>query len=461
MPRPSRTRLLTAAVLVGSLFALTLPSLVGQGPARGKKYALLVGVDHYRHSGFPRLKGAENDVVELEKLLKKQGFATRLLTTARGQKDAADAPTAANIRKELDKSLSDKGREDTVLIALSGHGAEVEVPHLDDKDKQKPRTITYTYFIPGDGNLEKISHSTGKSDRLIELGELFDRLGTGPRKCGAGAKLVLIDACRNTVLADSSTRGGLDPTNVTVPDGVLALFSCGPGEKSLETGFDVGGGERRIHGVFFWHVIDGLKGKAANQRRGTVNFADLTSYVQDEVPAFVEKLKRKKESEKEQEKKQVPHAFLNSNRPVVLVEPAGKEVKNTIGMELVRIEAGSFLMGSPDADKGAAGDKKAFDDELPRHRVTISKPFYLGKYPVTVGEFRKFVEDEGYKTEAEKDGQGGGGYNEAERKLEDRKPIYTWKKTGWRQTDRHPVVNVTWGDAKAFCRWLSETSLIA
>jgi formylglycine-generating enzyme required for sulfatase activity len=45
-------------------------------------------------------------------------------------------------------------------------------------------------------------------------------------------------------------------------------------------------------------------------------------------------------------------------------------------MEFVLIPAGTFMMGSPDSDT------EARDDEKPAHRVTISQPFYLGKYPV-------------------------------------------------------------------------------
>jgi formylglycine-generating enzyme required for sulfatase activity len=57
------------------------------------------------------------------------------------------------------------------------------------------------------------------------------------------------------------------------------------------------------------------------------------------------------------------------------VHAAEKTYTNSIGMEFVLIPAGSFMMGSD-----SATDKKARGDETPQHRVTISKPFYLGKY---------------------------------------------------------------------------------
>lgn len=50
---------------------------------------------------------------------------------------------------------------------------------------------------------------------------------------------------------------------------------------------------------------------------------------------------------------------------------------NSIGMEFVLIPAGTFFMGSDDSDT------EAKDDEKPRHKVTISKPFYLSRYEVT------------------------------------------------------------------------------
>jgi formylglycine-generating enzyme required for sulfatase activity len=109
------------------------------------------------------------------------------------------------------------------------------------------------------------------------------------------------------------------------------------------------------------------------------------------------------------------------------------KVKEAGGIDLVAIPAGEFYMGSkPD-------DKDAKDREKPRHKVRISKPFYLGKYKVTVGQFQRFVKATDYQTEAEKAGDD-----------------ETWKKPGFDQTDEHPVVCVSWNDAAAFCKWLAK-----
>jgi sulfatase modifying factor 1 len=127
---------------------------------------------------------------------------------------------------------------------------------------------------------------------------------------------------------------------------------------------------------------------------------------------------------------------------------AAKTLTNSIGMKLTLIPAGEFQMGSP------GDDKEAFDGEKPRHQVRITKPFYLGIHEVTRGQFRRFVDDAGYQTEAEKDGKGGWGWNEETKKYE-QNPRYNWQSPGFDQTDQHPVANVSWNDAQAFIAWLS------
>jgi len=152
-----------------------------------------------------------------------------------------------------------------------------------------------------------------------------------------------------------------------------------------------------------------------------------------------------------------------------------KVVENSIGMKLVFIPSGEFMMGSeespqslaktfPQYGKDRAGnDRLELPDEAPVHKVRITRSFYMGQHEVTVGQFRKFVET-GYTPESIADGTGGYGYNpdydpeKSERgdAFEGRDPKYSWLNLGFKQTDDHPVANVTWNDAVAFCKWLSE-----
>jgi formylglycine-generating enzyme required for sulfatase activity len=143
--------------------------------------------------------------------------------------------------------------------------------------------------------------------------------------------------------------------------------------------------------------------------------------------------------------------------PVPGVQPARSaptlppRLINVLGMPLVLVPAGEFLMGSPDAEPAAKQNEK------PSHRVRISRPYYLGAHEVTVGQFRAFVAATGYLTEAESSGEGGSVYNTAKKTFENI-PHCNWRNPllPRPQGDDEPVVQVSWNDAAAFCRWLSD-----
>ena len=91
--------------------------------------------------------------------------------------------------------------------------------------------------------------------------------------------------------------------------------------------------------------------------------------------------------------------------------------------EMVVVPAGTFMMGSP------ANEKGRLSDEGPRNRITIARPFAVGKFEVTFSEWDACVVEGGC-----------GGYRP--------------KDEGWGR-GRCPVINVNWKDAKSYVSWLS------
>jgi formylglycine-generating enzyme required for sulfatase activity/serine/threonine protein kinase len=140
------------------------------------------------------------------------------------------------------------------------------------------------------------------------------------------------------------------------------------------------------------------------------------------------------------------------------------EQTNSLGMHLALIPPGEFTMGTPHEVTSqivaSAGrmvmphESVAIGNESAPHRVRLTKPFLLGKFEVTHGQFRRFVETTGYKTLVERNGLGG--WSNFQGKWV-RRPEHVWSTPGeWEIVDDEPVCHVAWDDARAFCGWLSE-----
>jgi formylglycine-generating enzyme required for sulfatase activity len=100
-------------------------------------------------------------------------------------------------------------------------------------------------------------------------------------------------------------------------------------------------------------------------------------------------------------------------------QDADKEISNSIGMKLVRIPAGKFVMGSPVTE----AEREAGEEP---HEVAITRPFYLGIHPVTQGQFEQLM-----------------GKN----------PSFFHRRNGGSLD--HPVEQVKWDQAREFCAHLS------
>ncbi len=101
---------------------------------------------------------------------------------------------------------------------------------------------------------------------------------------------------------------------------------------------------------------------------------------------------------------------------------ASKELTNSIGMKLVLIPKGTFMMGSPESEGGREYNER-------QHEVTISKDFFLGTFEVTQAQYEKVM-----------------GKN----------PSFFQGDEVKGDSSRHPVETVSWEDAVEFCKKLSE-----
>jgi formylglycine-generating enzyme required for sulfatase activity len=111
--------------------------------------------------------------------------------------------------------------------------------------------------------------------------------------------------------------------------------------------------------------------------------------------------------------------------------------------EMIVIPGGSFTMGSPSSEKGRDDNG---DNEGPQHLVRVQRPFAIGVYDITRAEYTTFVR--------ETDGGSAQACISFEGDLENRNPR-SWSNPGFTQTDRDPVLCVSWADAQLYIRWLN------
>lgn len=145
-------------------------------------------------------------------------------------------------------------------------------------------------------------------------------------------------------------------------------------------------------------------------------------------------------------------------------------VTDSVGTKYRFLEGGRFIQGTTGGERALA---RAFplstagqffgNAEEPAHVTWVTTPFLIAQTEVTVFQFRQFVEATGYQTSAEKDDTQMVGWDPTP----EEKPLYqsydflrdakfSWRSPGFPQQENHPVVGVSFADAKAYCDWLSQ-----
>jgi hypothetical protein len=219
----------------------------------GERYAFLVGVSGYDEKELKPLTYPRNDILEFRDVLQEAGYRSQniilmvddLAALPKTAPAGRFLPESARIRKELQILIESLEPDDSLLIALSGHGVQFQGE-------------TDSFYCPLDASLADKSS-------LLSLTWLYEQLkydSQSGRGCKARQRLLLVDACRNDPASSiRRTTGGAKlqsaslPQLVPPPEGVVALFSCAEGQQALEH-------DPLKHGVFFYHVLQAFRGNA-------------------------------------------------------------------------------------------------------------------------------------------------------------------------------------------------------
>lgn len=140
-------------------------------------------------------------------------------------------------------------------------------------------------------------------------------------------------------------------------------------------------------------------------------------------------------------------APVHAQTPAQTIYGAGSVLRDCADCpEVVVLPKGRFTMGA------AADEVGRKPSEQPAHEVSISGSVGMGRFEIRRGEFARFVKEASYVTEAEA-GDGCWVWRSGELS---KVTGTNWLKPGFDQTDTHPAVCVSWNDAQAYVKWLSQ-----
>ena len=409
MKIPGLKRFLLAALAVPFL----LSAVVIPADAEEPRTALLIANGDYVH--FGRLPNPVPEARALGDALKKLGFDVTLVADA-GRERMLDA--LADYETKL------RDRRGVAFFHYGGHAVQVGGKN---------------YLIPADAD---IPDERRVPTRTVDLDEVM----AGLQAAGSDTSIVVLDACRDNPLPASSGRSasrglvvvGLKPKNSVI------VYSAEAGTKALD-GVFTPALIRHIgrQGLSLSEVLQNVRREVYEKTGGIQTPGEYNQLFGSVYLAGSPGAARAAPAEPAPVPAGPP-AVKQAPPPEVKAAhaPAAQTAARLGVPAMVRVEGGAFFMG----DTFGGGEA----DERPVRRVTVSV-FHMGRTEVTVREFRRFVEETGYRTNAE---TFDGSYVWANN-LWELKADASWRNPYFLQDDDHPVVVVSWRDAAAYCNWLS------
>jgi len=464
-------------------------------------WAVLIGINRYQHPRIPRLRYAVNDAQSVERTLLAQGFRPErifILTDDKATKGAIERLLGDQLRQQV-------GADDRLLVFFAGHGktdqlrsGEEEgylIPVDGDPNQLFSTAISMTalrqisdrlmakhilYVVDACYSGYAIYNRSIADDLLTEMvkkpaiqiltagrqqDEAQERAGHGvftevlirglsgdafPRERSWLALEELGLWVKQRVFAESNKKQLPQYGNLS-GEGQFVFVKAGPPGGSLAV-------TSKIPGVEVW----------LGDRKIGETTAGGTPLVTD-LPAGTYRLMARKPGHRDWERTVEVAADQRLNVAIGFEELGlPNEIRSEDGAEMVLIPEGSFWMGNTQEGmkplheyctrrpKDPACKDGGYErEELPRQRVTLDA-FYIDRLEVTNALFEKFVRLTGHRTLAETRGDGSvwlekdGGWQRVQ-----------VTNAGWRSPTgpgssaepTHPVVQVAWQDASAYCAW--------
>jgi len=407
-------------------------------PVVQNRWALVIGNSAYGAEVSP-LPNPVNDATDMAAMLQPLGFDVILVLNA--------------TRQQMEEALAAFRRQlrpgGVGLFYFAGHGAQVE---------------GINYLIPIGANVEKAVTAQAESVSAEQVLASMTAAGTT-------FNILILDACRNNPFLSRwpvQVPRGLAPMQAA--RGSFIAYATAPGAVAAD-----GGGR---NGTYTKHLLRYLATPdllveqmfkrvrvAVEEETGGVQTPWEASSLQGDFafrPSADARpgLAMVKEPPR-QEQTGTPGTAVAAAKPA---GPRQSELAPTIlgkdGAEMVLVPAGEFTMGSAPDDitsllrRHPKANGAILKDELPKHRVFL-EAFYIDKYEVTNARFQQFVQATGYRTQAEREG---GGKIRTGAKTWAEVPDATWRAPRGQGSsiaglEAHPVVQVSWHDAKAYCTW--------
>ena len=358
-------------ICIGLLFVMCVPLWAQDDRAirrdrpssvSGRRVALVIGNADYKGS-LTRLRNPANDARGMAQVLEEIGFEVIPLYNA----------NRAEIGRAVHEFSKKIGSEGVALFYFSGHGLQVEGQN---------------YLVPVDAEIEEayqVKYQCNSANEVLDVMQ---------SRRGNRINVVILDACRNNPFADGNKSVGSRglATMPGAPGSLIAyaadagsVAKDGTGRHSPYTGSlikHIKTPNLELEDVFKSVARDVLSATAGNQKPGRYSNVNEDYYLVvsessnlgplPPVPGGRGRLPTDPVPERETGLEEVGQIAGEGRR---------FSLPNSESMEFVWIPAGTFMMGSPDSEKGR--DK----DEGPVHEVKISAGFWLGKYEVTQGQW--------------------------------------------------------------------------